>query len=117
MCLCEAVAGDDFAVEVGAEFWGAFLGFEVDVVDAEAVGVAVGPFVVVEQAPEEVAADGDAFGDAAVEVGEVVAEVHDAVGVVDVAVGGEDVGGGGSVFGDVDLFDVPEFRLLSFGPQ
>ena len=51
---------------------------------------------------------GTPSADGAVELGEVVAEVHDAVGVVDVAVGGEDVGGGGSVFGDVDLFDVPE---------
>ena len=93
---------------MGAHLWGALLRFEVDVVDAEAVGVAVGPLVVVHQAPAEVAANGNAFGDAAMKLGEVVAEIHDAVGVVDVAIGSEDVGGGGSVLGDVDLFDVPE---------
>src|SRR5271156_1493788 len=37
----ESVAGDDFAVEVGAHLWRALLGGEVDVVDAKAVGVAV----------------------------------------------------------------------------
>ena len=83
--------------------------------DAKAVLVAVGPLVVVHEAPAEVAADGDAFGDGAVELGEVVAEVHDTVSVVDVAVGGEDVGRRGAVLGDVDLLDVPELGGRAWG--
>ena len=78
--LSEAVAGDDFFVEVGGHLGSALLSLEVDVVDAEAVGIAVGPFVVVHEAPAEVALDGNALADSAVELSEVVAEVHDAVG-------------------------------------
>jgi hypothetical protein len=40
-------------------------------VDPEAFAVTVGPFVVVEEAPEEVALDGIAFGGGALEVGTV----------------------------------------------
>jgi hypothetical protein len=86
--LDEGVVGDDLFVEIGAELGGALLGFEVNVVDAETIGVAVGPLVVVHEGPAEVAFDGDAFRDSAMKLGDVVAEIHDAVGVVDVAVGG-----------------------------
>src|ERR1700750_133251 len=106
--LHKSVTGDDFLVEVGAELRSSLLRFEVDVMDAEAIGVTIGPLIVIHEAPAEVAFDGYAFGDAAMKLRQIVAEVHDAVGVVDVAVGGEDVGGGGSVLGDVDLFDSPD---------
>src|SRR5579875_3189930 len=106
--LHDAVVGDDLFVKHGAEFWGALLSFEIDVGDAEALFVAIGPLVVVEEAPKEVALDGNAFGDGALELGEVIAEVHDAVGVVDVTVRGDDVGGGAAVFGDVDRLGMPE---------
>src|SRR6266702_5194504 len=112
----QSVSGYDFFVEVSAEFGCAFLRGEVDVMDAEAIGVAVSPLVVVHERPAEVALDRDTFGDGAVQMGEVVAEIHDAVGVVDVTIGGEDVRGGASVFGDVDFFDVPELGGVSWAP-
>ena len=106
--LRDGVGGDGGFVELRAEFWGALLGFEVDVDDAEALAVAVGPLVVVEEAPAEIALDGDAFGDGAVELGEIVAQEHGAVGVEDGAVGGELVVGRGAVFGDEDGLRMPD---------
>ena len=115
--LEDAVGGDGVAIEVRGEFGGSLLGGEVDIRDAEAFAVAVSPLEVVKEGPEEVALDGDAFRDGALELGEVVAKEHDAVGVVDVAIGGDLVGGGAAVFRDVDLLDVPDVVRRAWGPS
>src|SRR3954453_11221780 len=91
----------------------AFLGFVVDSDDAEAFGVAVGPFEVVHQGPGEVAADVCALGDGVGDRGEMGGEVGRAVDVVDVpglvgvvveggAVLGDDHREAGVVAGDAD---------------
>src|ERR1035438_9013831 len=73
--LDDAVLADDLLVEAGAEFGCALLGFEVDVDDAEALVISVGPLVVIEQTPDEVTFHGDALRDGAMELAEVVAQV------------------------------------------
>jgi hypothetical protein len=40
----ERAAGDYFAVKIGAELWCSLLRGEVDIVNADAVGAAVGPW-------------------------------------------------------------------------
>src|ERR1035438_7101061 len=114
--LEDRVGADYFFVEVVGELGSALLGFEVDVGYTEALRETGGPFEVVEEAPEEVAVNGDALGDAALHLREVVAEVHDAIAVEDTAVGTEDVGGGAAVFGDVDFFDAPNLGDEFGGP-
>src|ERR1044072_4020861 len=104
----DGVARDDFAVEVCAEFGHTLLRLVVNVAEAEAVGVTVGPLEVVHQAPEEVAADGDALGRRAAQLREVAAQVRDAVGVVDLAVRRGLVRRGAAVLGDVNLRPTPE---------
>ena len=91
--LNDAVLANDLLVEAGAEFGSALLGFEIDVDDAEAFVISVGPLVVIEQTPDEVTFHGDALRDGAMELAEVVAQVHHPVAIVDVAIGGERVGG------------------------
>src|ERR1035438_4003365 len=70
LSLDDAVLADDLLVEAGAEFGGALLGFEVDVDDAEALVISVGPLVVIEQTPDEVTFHGDALRDGAMELAE-----------------------------------------------
>src|SRR4051795_12474985 len=110
------VAVDDLLIEVEREFRGALLGCEVYIGDAEALGEAVAPLEVVEEAPKEVSLHGDSFRHAAMELAEVVAQVKNTVGIEDAAVGSEDVVGGVAVFGDVDLLDAPDLRDQLRGP-
>src|ERR1035437_2091176 len=69
--LNDAVLANDLLVEAGAEFGSALLGFEIDVDDAEAFVISVGPLVVIEQTPDEVTFHGDALRDGAMELAEV----------------------------------------------
>ena len=50
-----------FPVPFRTELRSALLRFEVDVVNAESLAVTVGPFVIIEQAPQEVAFDWVSF--------------------------------------------------------
>ena len=84
--------------------------------EAEALAVAIGPFVVVEQAPEEIALNRVAFGGGAVHVSQVVAKEHHAVGIFDAAVGSKDIVGGSAVFRDVEGLGLPDFRYVANGP-
>src|SRR5215208_485192 len=103
MSEIRAVGADDLGVEAGARLGGALLGGEVDVDDAEALGVAVAPLEVVEEGPGEVAAEVDAGLDRAAGGAQVVAVVGDAQRVVDrAAVGRGRVVEGGAVLGDVE---------------
>src|SRR3954447_20851554 len=104
------VAVDDLLIEVEREFRGALLGCEVYIGDAEALGEAVAPLEVVEEAPKEVSLHGDSFRHAAMELAEVVAQVEDPVAVENAAVGSENVAGGIAVFGNVEFFDAPDLR-------
>ena len=71
--------------------------------DAEAFRVAEGPFEVVEEGPDEVAADVGAFGDCVRDGADVLAEVVDAQRIVDDTVeSGRRIVERGAVFGDVD---------------
>src|SRR5471032_878585 len=90
----QRVAGDHFLVEGGAELGRALLRRVVDMDQAEARGIAVDPFEIVEQAPQEIAAHRYALRGRALELCEVIAQVHYAIDVVDEAVGGRLVGGG-----------------------
>src|SRR5476649_2041055 len=102
----QRVAGDHFLVERGAELGRALLRRVVDMDQAEARGVAVGPFEIVQQAPQEIAAHGNPLRRRALELRQVVAQVHYAIDVVDEAVGRRLVGSGGAVLGDVEVLDV-----------
>src|SRR6516164_5411270 len=87
------VLRDRVLVPLGAELWRALLRLEVHIVDAEALRVAIGPFEVVEQAPEEVALHRIALSYGAMQMGDVVAQVHHAINVVDAAGGVDHVVG------------------------
>src|SRR6185436_18124445 len=64
--LGDGVAARDFSEEAPAVLDDALLGFVVDVDHAETLGVAVGPFEVVDQGPAEIAAQASAVFDGAV---------------------------------------------------
>ncbi len=49
------VSRDDLAIERGAQFWRSLLRCVIDVMQTEAIGVAVGPLKVVHQTPEKIA--------------------------------------------------------------
>jgi hypothetical protein len=86
--LLDGIPRNDFAVPLRTELRRAGLGFEVNVVKAEALAIAVRPLVIIEQAPEEITFDGVAFGGGAMQVGEVIAQIHHAVGVLDASARG-----------------------------
>src|SRR5436190_22369708 len=69
----QAIAGYHFAIPGGAELGDAPLRGKVDVMDSEALGVAIRPFEIVDQAPQEIPLERVAFGDRAMELREVVA--------------------------------------------
>mmetsp|Transcript_10759 Transcript_10759/g.34423 ORF Transcript_10759/g.34423 Transcript_10759/m.34423 type:complete len:593 (-) Transcript_10759:115-1893(-) len=96
---------DERRVPPGGEFGGPGLGLVVDVDEAEALGVAVGPLVVVEEGPGVVGGDPDALGDGARDLLDVGAVVVDAEGVVEGVAGGElEPGGHGeAVLGDAQV--------------
>ena len=71
------LAGDNAGVAARARLERTPLGGEVDVHDAEALGVAQGPLEVVEQRPDEVAAQVDPVADGAVRGVQVGVEVAD----------------------------------------
>ena len=100
----DGVLGDDLFVPERAVFGGAFLGFKIDVDDAEPLGVALGPLEVVDQRPDVVAVDRDAGLDGAVDLGEVGPDVIEAAHVLDLAVGGNGIVEAGPVLGYVDAF-------------
>src|SRR5690606_14671284 len=95
-----AAGGDRVAVPVRAVLPGALTGGVVDVDEAEALGVAVGPFEVVQQRPREVPADVGARLDGPFHGGDVVAQVRDAPLVADAAVAVHRVVERGAVLGD-----------------
>ena len=78
-----AATSHHLGIELRALLQRPFQRREVDVDDAEAFGVAEGPFEVVEEGPDEVAADVGAFGDRVRDGADVLAEVVDAQRVVD----------------------------------
>src|SRR5689334_21825096 len=97
------VGPDDVRVPVPAPLHRAPLRLVVDVHEAEALVVAIGPLEVVEQRPGEVSGEGDALAGRRGTGGEVLLQVPRALGAVDGAVGAHDVGIGGAVLGDVQL--------------
>ena len=96
----DAIVGGDAGVPAAGIFDGALLVLEIDVGEAEALAVALGPLEVVEQAPGVVAADVGALGDGASEPVKVLAEIVGAAGVADDAVGIGAVVVSASAFGD-----------------
>ena len=86
-----AVRGDDVAVPGGGVLERALLGRVVDVDQAEAVLVALGPLEVVEDRPVEVGLDGDAGGDRGGQLAQVAGGEVDAGRIVDRAVGRDPV--------------------------
>src|SRR5580704_18907605 len=67
----QSVAGDHLFVERGAELGRAFQGLIVDIMQPEADRVALEPFEIVQQAPDEIAAHRHALGSGATQLGEV----------------------------------------------
>src|SRR6266516_6095378 len=96
----EAVAGDHLPIPVGAVLQHALLGGVVNVDQAEALGVALFPLEVVQQRPDEVAAQVHPGGDGALRRAEVAIQEADAVGIVDLALRVGVVVEGGAVLGD-----------------
>src|SRR6187402_3822958 len=80
-CLYERIVRDDVLVKVGRELRRPLLCCEIDIGDPEALLIAVGPLVVVQQTPEEVALHRRSLRDAAMELRQVLAQKHDAIGV------------------------------------
>jgi hypothetical protein len=79
---------------------------EVDADNAEAPAVALRPFEIVEQRPDEIAAQIDAGGNGALRRSEVVVDIGGALGIVNRAVAGNNVFVTSAILGDVD------FRLV-----
>src|SRR6266542_4446573 len=98
--VAEAAGADHLAVPVGAVLPGPPLRPVVDVHDAETLGIAISPFEVVQQRPDEVAANVHALAQRLVRRRQMRAQVRDPLRVVHGAVGGVLVGIGGTVLGD-----------------
>ena len=81
----DPVLPDHLRVPSAAELRRALLGAERDVDDAEPFVVALGPLEVVEQRPDEIAADVVALGDGPVQLDQVAAQVLAAIQVDDLA--------------------------------
>src|SRR3954447_4004067 len=96
-----SVRADDVRVPVSGALDRALLCAVVDVDQAEALVVAVGPLEVVQQGPGEVAGQRGALAGGRGAGGEVALQVVLAFGVVDRAVRAYDVGVRGAVLGDV----------------
>src|SRR5580704_2009664 len=114
--LYHGVAANHFAVPLSAEFGRPLLRLEIHVVKAESLAIAVGPFEVVEQAPEEITLYRVAFGRGAVHVRDVIAKIHDAIGVFDVSAGIDHIVGGTTVFSDVERLGLPKLGGVANGP-
>ena len=108
--LHNSIARDHLAVKLGAELGSSFFCFEVDIVDAEASLIAVGPLVVVEEAPEKIYAHRNPVGNGALKMNQVIAQIHDAADVEYFSFGSERVDRGGSVLGDVNFLRLPYLR-------
>lgn len=91
--LEHGVAGNHLAIPLGRKLGCTLERFEVDVMNAEALAVTVGPLEVVKQAPKEIALDGIVFGGGSMKVGDVAAEIHHAVSVFNTAFGGDNIVG------------------------
>src|SRR5258708_11678354 len=74
----------------------------VDMDEAEAFAEAEAPFEIVEQRPDEIAANVDSGRDGVEYRAEIATKIFDALAVMDLAVARHLVGKGGAVFGDVD---------------
>ena len=101
-CL-EPILPDHLLVPLGAVFQVALLGFVIHPDNAEALGIAVGPFEVVEQGPDEISGQGDAGLDGAVGRSKVGPQIVDAMLVGDAAFFIGRGGVAGAVLGDVEL--------------
>src|SRR5580658_4862974 len=80
--LQHSVGRNHSLVVLGTELRRALLRDKIHVVDAEALGIAIGPLEVIEQTPQEVALDWKAFLGGTQEVSDVVTKIHDPVGIL-----------------------------------
>src|SRR5579863_9354170 len=102
VCLGEVltVVDHDLRIEPGALFRRTPLGGEIDVDDAEALGIAQRPFEIVEQRPDHIALDVYASGYGVVDRRQVPAQIVDAQRILDERVlGGRRIEKSGAVFG------------------
>src|SRR5258705_7120995 len=83
---------------------------------AKPVCVTVGPFEVVHQAPQEVAFHRNAISCCALKLCQVIAQVHHAIGVIHNTVGSWYVRRGASILSNVNLFNVPDLRDVTWTP-
>src|SRR6185437_13625821 len=83
-----AIAADDVRVPERARLWRARHGLVVHMHDAESLGKAKGPFVVVEQRPDEIAAQIHALAHGFARGQQVLAQIPDAERIIDSSVDG-----------------------------
>src|SRR6266511_1400099 len=102
-CVDEGVRGDHAPVPGRAVFGNARLRGIVDIDNAEALAVSVGPLEVIHQRPEEVAAYWGAIRDRLAHCADVTVQVGDPPRVVDPAAN-HLVVEGDAILGDVDRF-------------
>src|SRR5947207_1751079 len=100
--LRETAGGSEFCVPVAGILDGALLSAEIHVGEAESLGIAFGPFEIVEQAPVMIGANVDAVEHGAAEGMEVTAQELDAPVVSDAAVLVRAVEIGAAVLGDFE---------------
>src|SRR5512135_93529 len=112
----DPVLPHDLRVPSGRELGGTRLRRVIDVDDAESLAVALGPLEVVQERPEEIAAQVEAFGHGAVERDQIIAQVLAAVEVEDRAAGGDLVVEGRAILGDVEGPDAEDLGRVADGP-
>ncbi len=114
--LQNSVARNDLAIPLGGKLGGTLECFEIDIVNAEAFAVAIGPLKIVEQAPQEVALDGVVFLGGPVKVGDMAAQIHHAICIFNAPFGSNNIVGGTAVLADVDRRRMPELAYIADGP-
>src|SRR5580692_4733913 len=83
MDLQHSVGRNHSLVVLGTELRRALLRGKIHIMDAEALGIAIGPLEVIEQTPQEVALDWKAFLGGTQEVSDVIAQIHHTVDILD----------------------------------
>ena len=82
----------------------------------EAIGVAVGPFKVVHQTPQEIALHWYPVGRRSLELRQIVAQIHYAIRVIDDAVRRWNIRGRAAILSNVNLFHIPNLRDMMWSP-
>src|SRR6266849_1224570 len=105
-----------FAVPLRAELGRTFLRLEVDIVETESLAIAVGPFKVVHQAPEEVTLDRVPFRGRPMQMRQVIAQIHHAIGIFNASPCSDHIVSRAAVLGDVESPRFPDVADIANRP-